>query len=69
MASPANVADLGVNLARLCFTYPENVAGRRHGPRGYADYEAYRDWLRDEFAIRSSHFLWLLLILRVEDVI
>lgn len=57
MASPPRVADLGVNLSRLCFTYPERVAGRLHGPRGYADYEAYRDWLRDEFAFRCAFCL------------
>jgi hypothetical protein len=57
VASPANVADLGVNLARLCFTYSEHVAGRRHGPRGYADHESYRDWLRDEFAFRCAFCL------------
>jgi hypothetical protein len=57
VAFPATVADLGINLARLCFTYPEHVAGRRHGPKGYADYEAYRDWLRDEFAFRCAFCL------------
>src|SRR5262249_9631075 len=34
------------------FTYPAVAPLRRHGPRGYADYESYRPWLRDEFAFR-----------------
>jgi hypothetical protein len=57
MPSPANIVDLGVNLTRLCFAYPEQVTGRQHGPRGYAHYEAYRDWLRDEFVFRCAYCL------------
>jgi hypothetical protein len=34
------------------FTYPSLPHARRHGPAGYADYESYRPWLRDEFAFR-----------------
>ena len=34
------------------FTYPATPHQRRHGPAGYADYESYRLWLRDEFAFR-----------------
>ena len=34
------------------FTYPAAPHERRHGPRGYADQESYRPWLRDEFAFR-----------------
>jgi len=34
------------------FTYPAQPHRRRHEPRGYARYESYRDWLRDEFAFR-----------------
>jgi hypothetical protein len=34
------------------FAYPERPHQRRHGPRGYAGYESYRPWLRDEFAFR-----------------
>jgi hypothetical protein len=34
------------------FAYPETPHLRRHGPRGYADYESYRPWLRDEFSFR-----------------
>lgn len=33
------------------FDYPATAHVRRHGPR-YADYESYRDWLRDEFCFR-----------------
>lgn len=32
------------------FTYPAAPHNRRHGPAGYADYESFRPWLRDEFA-------------------
>ncbi len=32
------------------FQYPAHPHVRRHGPQGYADYESYREWLRDEFA-------------------
>jgi len=31
---------------------------RRHGPRGYADYQFYKPWLRDEFAFRCLYCLW-----------
>ena len=34
------------------FVYPATPHDRRHGPAGYADYESYRPWLRDEFAFR-----------------
>jgi hypothetical protein len=39
------------------FTYPAVPHARRHGPRGYADYESYRPWLRDEFAFRCVYCL------------
>src|SRR5205809_7296187 len=39
------------------FTYPDSVHRRRHGPRGYASYESYRPWLRDEFAFRCVYCL------------
>src|SRR5262245_41234650 len=39
------------------FTYPTVAHARRHGPRGYADYESYRPWLRDEFAFRCVYCL------------
>src|SRR6202040_42798 len=39
------------------FVYPSGPHQRRHGPRGYADYESYRPWLRDEFAFRCVYCL------------
>ena len=39
------------------FTYPAVARVRRHGPRGYADYESYRPWLRDEFAFQCVYCL------------
>jgi hypothetical protein len=39
------------------FHYPDKPHVRRHGPRGYADYESYRPWLRDEFAFRCVYCL------------
>jgi hypothetical protein len=39
------------------FAYPAAAHVRRHGPRGYADYESYRPWLRDEFAFRCVYCL------------
>ena len=34
------------------FDYPAEPHRRRHGPRGYLEYESCREWLRDEFAFR-----------------
>lgn len=34
------------------FAYPKTPHTRKHGPRGYADYSEYRDWVRDEFTFR-----------------
>jgi HNH endonuclease len=39
------------------FTYPSGPHKRRHGPRGYAGYQSYRPWLRDEFAFRCVYCL------------
>jgi hypothetical protein len=39
------------------FTYPDGPHERRHGPQGYANYENYRSWLRDEFAFRCVYCL------------
>lgn len=39
------------------FDYPVAPHVRRHGPRGYAGYESYRPWLRDEFAFRCVYCL------------
>ena len=32
------------------FNYPETPHTRRHGPQGYAGYDSFRPWLRDEFS-------------------
>jgi hypothetical protein len=41
------------------FTYPARAHQRRHGPQGYADYDSYRPWLRDEFTFRCVYcLLW-----------
>jgi hypothetical protein len=39
------------------FTYPPVPHERRHGPQGYAGYESYRPWLRDEFSFRCVYCL------------
>lgn len=39
------------------FIYPDSAHIRRHGPAGYADYESYRPWLRDEFEFRCVYCL------------
>src|SRR5438045_7926484 len=40
------------------FQYPPPLLLRRHGPRGYADYQFYKPWLRDEFTFRCVYCLW-----------
>jgi len=39
------------------FAYPAAAHLRRHGPRGYADADSYRPWLRDEFTFRCVYCL------------
>lgn len=39
------------------FAYPSSPHVRRHGPRGWKDYQRYRPWLRDEFAFRCVYCL------------
>jgi len=39
------------------FMYPTDPHQRRHGPAGYAAYESFRPWLRDEFAFRCVYCL------------
>lgn len=39
------------------FEYPSQPHSRTHGPQGYASYESYRDWLRDEFLFRCVYCL------------
>ncbi|ETX03548.1 MAG: hypothetical protein ETSY1_46895 (plasmid) [Candidatus Entotheonella factor] len=57
VAVPADVSELGGALDQHCFVYPQQIPGRKHGPQGYAYYEAYRDWLRDEFSFRCAYCL------------
>jgi hypothetical protein len=57
VAIPANVSELGTDLCQRCFAYPQDRPGRLHGPQGYSHYEAYRDWLRDEFSFRCAYCL------------
>jgi hypothetical protein len=40
------------------FAYPLSPHVRKHGPYGYATYESYRPWLRDEFAFRCAFCLY-----------
>lgn len=39
------------------YGYPERPHSRRHGPSGYRSVEAFRPWLRDEFAFRCVYCL------------
>ena len=41
----------------MIFEYPNPRKQRRHGPSGYASYEPYRPWLRDEFDFRCVYCL------------
>jgi hypothetical protein len=41
----------------VIFSYPQSRAERKHGPAGYAAYESYRPWLRDEFMFRCVYCL------------
>jgi hypothetical protein len=41
----------------LIFDYPNRLSHRRHAPSGYAKYESYRPWLRDEFIFRCVYCL------------
>ena len=41
----------------MIFDYPESRSERVHGPAGYASYESFRPWLRDEFAFRCVYCL------------
>jgi hypothetical protein len=41
----------------MIFDYPTAVHVRRHGPRGYKEYQAFKPWLRDEFIFRSVYCL------------
>jgi hypothetical protein len=41
----------------LIFDYPDPRSHRRHAPAGYAAYDSYRPWLRDEFTFRCVYCL------------
>lgn len=41
----------------MVFDYADRPHERRHGPRGYRRYEAYKPWLRDEFRFRCIYCL------------
>ncbi len=41
----------------MIFDYPESRPERVHGPMGYASYESFRPWLRDEFTFRCFYCL------------
>ena len=41
----------------IAFRYPAQPLARRHGPCGYADYQSFRPWLRDEFSFRCVYCL------------
>ncbi len=41
----------------MIFDYPEPRLERIHGPAGYATYESFRPWLRDEFTFRCIYCL------------
>ena len=41
----------------MIFDYPESRPERIHGPTGYASYEPFRPWLRDEFTFRCVYCL------------
>jgi hypothetical protein len=40
------------------FAYPVAAHVRKHGPRGYKEYESCREWLRDEFDFRCVFCLF-----------
>jgi HNH endonuclease len=39
------------------FSFSPFIQGRKHGPGGYANYQDYKDWLRDEFEFRCIYCL------------
>ncbi len=41
----------------MIFDHPELRSERIHGPAGYASYESFRPWLRDEFTFRCVYCL------------
>jgi hypothetical protein len=49
--------DALLQASRTIFAYPSTEHQRRHGPRGYTGYRAYKPWLRDEFMFRCVYCL------------
>lgn len=43
--------------AASVFDYPDNQRTRRHAPRGYKTFRAFKPWLRDEFDFRCVYCL------------
>jgi len=41
----------------MIFDYPEKPLERKHGPAGYAGYQSYKPWLRDDFHFRCVYCL------------
>jgi hypothetical protein len=41
----------------MVFDYPSLSHERKHGPRGYRQYQSYKPWLRDEFSFRCIYCL------------
>ena len=39
------------------YDYPDALLERRHGPQGYASYQSYRPWLRDDFTFQCVYCL------------
>lgn len=39
------------------FNYPTSAHARKHGPYGYATYQKYKPWLRDDFLYRCAYCL------------
>ncbi len=54
---PGPMNDAIIQAARTVFAYASTDHQRRHGPRGYTSYRAYKPWLRDEFAFRCVYCL------------
>lgn len=45
------------DLTSRLFDYPVIPHLRRHGPRGYTNYESFKPWLRDEFTFQCAYYL------------
>ena len=41
----------------MIFDFPKQPIKRKHGPAGYANYGAYKPWLRDDFTFRCGYCL------------